>query len=203
MFNKFLFPIAMLLMANHAMAFDLSRSTNNNECDTLITADGKIFIVHIKDASTEFILFTKCDDATQENFTIPWSQIAQLKKYKTQKTTDSLLVKPVEFDKFPVQVVKDTQVQIVCDQMVFKDGREIQVQVVSKDLLSYYYKICGDDEHVYMALMSEAKVFYATNKSAKREKHNTSGKTCLVVIALTVGAILGVILIFALLLGTF
>jgi hypothetical protein len=79
--------------------------------------------------------------------------------------------------------------------MVFKDGREIQVQVVSKDLLSYYYKICGDDEHVYMALMSEAKVFYATNKSAKREKHNTTGKTCLAVLALTVGVILAIILI--------
>lgn len=197
MFNKWIFLLSLLLIGARATAFNLPINPNNTDCDTLITVDGKIFVITIKDASTDFILFTKCDDLTQENFTIPWSQIAQLKKHKDLKVIDTLSIKPVGFDKIPNKssTLSNGRIEDLskCQDLIFEDGKELKVQIVTKDILSYYYMICGTDDRVYMVSKTDARLLIGTasNKSAPPGPSKSgSGKGCLITLMIVLGIVL-------------
>jgi hypothetical protein len=214
MFHKLLFLLSSLFFSTQAFALNVPIHIGGPNCDTLITVDGKTFIINIQDASTDFILFTKCDDAKKTNYTIPWSQVKSLIKSKVPISIDSTNIKPVAFDKIPQNITKDrayyNEHPEECDELIFKDGREIKVIIVSKDLLSYYYSICGEtDDRVYMAPMAEVRL-YRRSKFIKPDKtknnayksNNTANKSnngsgCLLTLGITLGVILALILLIA------
>jgi hypothetical protein len=205
MFHKLLFLLSTLFFSTQTFAFNIPIHPSSPNCDTLITVDGKTFIINIQDASTNFILFTKCDDPEKTNYTIPWSQVKILIKSKVPISADSTNIIPVAFDKISKYLIKDSlyfaQHPDECDDLILKDGHEIKVTIVSVDLLSYYYSICGEpSDRVYMIPMTEARLF-RRSKIGKPEKvtgsgnKSSTGSGCLLTLAITAGVVLGLILL--------
>jgi hypothetical protein len=178
------FSCSIVLNLHFCIAMSIIPS-NHGKCDTLITVEGKTYIVEIIREDAREVQFSLCNASSSAKYVIVNDRILEIRRsngkvtkpiedYPVQESTP--LIKPrkvatpaIITPKPETESVKSSKQDSVCEVMIFPDGKSLEVRIVEEDNFNYFYMICGNaDDTVYMA--SIKKVRLERKKSPKERK---------------------------------
>ncbi|MEI6409203.1 MAG: hypothetical protein WCR52_07465 [Bacteroidota bacterium] len=200
MIKKALFFFCSIALNLH-FCFALSIiPSNHGKCDTIITVEGKTYIVEIVKEDARQVQFSLCNETTGNKYGIVNDRIREIRRangkitkpledYPVQESTPLIKPKPAPtpsiFDPKPNKgTEKPTLTQdSACEILTFSDGKSLEVRIVEEDNFNYFYMICGNtDDTVYIAPIKQVNL--EKKKSPKQRKKNGCLMVGLVIVGL-------------------
>lgn len=197
MFKKaLLFSCSIVLQLHFCFAVSVIPS-NHVKCDTLITVEGKTYIVEIIREDTHEVQFSLCNEPTGAKYAIPNDRILEIRRangkiskpiedYPAQESTPTIKAKKA------VNTTPQPQTEIAlpaeqdssCEIMTFSDGKTLEVRIVEEDNFNYFYMICGNmDDTVYIAPIKKVRL------DKKRSAQSRKKSSCLITGLIIIGVV--------------
>jgi len=198
MIKKALFFFCSIALNLHICTATTIIPSNQGKCDSIITVEGKTYIVEILREDAREVQFSLCNEPTGSKYVITNERIREIRRangkitkpiedYPVLETTPLIKRKPKPspsiIESEPTNEKKLEQ-DFVCEILTFPDGKSLEVRIVEEDNFNYFYMICGNtDDTVYIAPIKQVRL---EKKKSPRERKKTG---CLLIGLVVVGLI--------------
>ena len=158
-------------------------------CDTLITTDGKMHLVHLEKQTKDEIRYTVCDSESGRLYVIKRDKIQAFRPYKKPPKPEKIIPIPEPLktpDPLPVATSRYKFVKDTFDLLTLTNGKKFRVLILERDYFNTYYRLYDEPSDDRQYSVSNQQVQSVKIAKLHNKRHGKSGTKAVIIVALIV-----------------